>query len=587
MFGTLKPHKCTLEKSHEQNHWRFYCGLCKSLGDEYGQAHRALVNFDAVFIGIVADGFLEEGASEGSCRCPLNPLNIRPTMTRQSPAMKFASSMQLLLSDQWLADRGMDGRAWARASRRWFRPALQKARRNLAELGLSMAQLEGFERAQKRVERLGETTLDQAAEPSARALGYVFRQVAALPGALPQLAHESAQARLNAFGRSLGRVIYFTDALEDLEKDLKKGEFNPCLQRMQSDGSLRASKIKIQDCHDALAEDLKSLRATVDALPWRRHKALVQNILCDSLARQSEQATKKLKDFLCRPGHAQFLANESPSRSALNLGSFLCKSESRVMTVSASDSSEKEEPPSKFELVEDIPEEEKRGDAGKGGPGKPGSGGNKGRSGGGKRPPGDDDDFKGDHDDGFEEEGDDASKRSFPSRNFCLGTGIGFLIGVLPAVGRAIERFRRGRAGSEKLEDPKIVCFENVDCREPKCFETCCTSMTVECTSCCKTPCKDCSDSWKGCGDGCSACGKGCSDCGSGCDSCGKSSDSCGNGCDSCGKGCGDCSSCCGSSGSKGCGDCGQCDCGTCCKAQYEPGFESPIIDNIGSCSPF
>lgn len=604
MFGTLKPHKCTLDKANDQNHWRFYCGLCKSLGDDYSQAHRALVNFDAVFIGIVADGLLEMGADHDSCRCPINPLAIRPTMTRRSPAMQFATSMQMLLSDQWLADRGMDGRSWARASRRWFRPALQKARKTLASLGLSMAQLEGFERVQKRVEVIGQTSLFEAAEPTARALGYVFRQVAALPGAMPQLAHEEMQAQLNLFGRSLGRVIYLTDALDDLEKDLKKKEFNPCLQWNVGDGSLRASKMKIQDCHDALTKDFDQLNRAVEALPWQRHKSLVKNILCDQLVRSSQQASKKLQAWICRPDQNQFFSGESPSKSVLNLGSFLCQLSKPSPTqcerpletppaLTLPVFSQGERDGGKFELIDDGP-----GDHGKDKqpPGKGGStgAGGAGKGGGkGKKPPSDDpEDFDDFDDDEAEfhrapkrsdkEDEKPAEKRSFPSRGFCFGTTVGFFLGVVPAALAALKTLKKS-GDSSGPDDPKIRCFSDSDCQDWSCVEKCCSTSLTECSTCCTAPCKDCQDSTQGCGDVCSGCGKGCNQCGNGCDSCGKGCDGCGSGCDSCGKGCGDCSGCCNSGGN----GCGQCDCGTCCKAQYDPGFQSPIIDNMGSCSPF
>ncbi|MDF1662999.1 MAG: DUF5685 family protein [Planctomycetota bacterium] len=607
MFGTLKPHKCTLDKDNDQNHWRFYCGLCKSLGDDYSQAHRALVNFDAVFIGIVADGLLENGAEHDSCRCPINPLAMRPTMTRQSPAMKFATSMQMLLSDQWLADRGMDGRSWARASRRWFRPALQKARRTLANLGLSMAQLEGFERVQKRVEVIGKTSLSEAAEPTARALGYVFRQVAALPGAVPQLAHETMQSQLNLFGRSLGRVIYLTDAIDDLEKDLKNKEFNPCLQKSEYDGSLKASKMKIQDCHDALARDFDNLNRAVDALPWRRHKALIKNILCDQLVQSSQQASKKLQAWICKPDQNQLFTADSPSKSVLSLSSFLCKisnSSSRQPPESRDSRRTKilpifnqgEKEASKFELIEDG--HSHSGPDDKQGPNNIGAGdkGGSNKGGGGQKPPNDDDpDFEEFDDDetefhpspkrkGEDEQDEKNERRSFPSRGFCFGTTIGFFLGVVPAAIAALKAWNRSGSDTGSPRDPRITCFENGSCQGPSCIEQCWSSSMTECSTCCSAPCKDCQESFSGCGDACSGCGKGCGDCGSGCDSCGKSCNGCGSGCDSCGKGCGDCGSCCSSSGSNGCG---QCDCGTCCKAQYDPGFHNPIIDNVGSCSPF
>ena len=105
MFGTLKPHACRLGCDRAHEYQQFYCGLCKSLGDHFGTLTRALLNYDAVFLALVADGLVETAAATDRCRCPLLPVTFRPTVSPDSPAMRYAAAMQMLLSDQWLADR--------------------------------------------------------------------------------------------------------------------------------------------------------------------------------------------------------------------------------------------------------------------------------------------------------------------------------------------------------------------------------------------------------------------------------------------------------------------------------------------------
>src|SRR4051794_7783463 len=170
MFGTLKPHTCRMGCSPRQEYASFYCGLCKSLGDHFGQLTRAMLNYDAVFLALVADGLVEEGAGPDRCRCPILPVTFRPTVRPDSPAMRYAAAMQILLSDQWLADRALDGRRVARAARPLLSAKVVRAREILADLGVSLADLDGFEERQKRVEVIGETGPRDAAEPTAAAL---------------------------------------------------------------------------------------------------------------------------------------------------------------------------------------------------------------------------------------------------------------------------------------------------------------------------------------------------------------------------------------------------------------------------------
>ena len=71
MFGTLKPHHCSLSKEQQTQHMRYYCGLCQILGHHSGQIYRALVSHDTVFLAILFDALVEQPATESQCRCPI------------------------------------------------------------------------------------------------------------------------------------------------------------------------------------------------------------------------------------------------------------------------------------------------------------------------------------------------------------------------------------------------------------------------------------------------------------------------------------------------------------------------------------
>jgi hypothetical protein len=183
MFGTLKPHTCRLGCDRRRAYETFYCGLCKSLGDHFGTLTRALLNYDAVFLALVADGLMEEPAAPDRCRCPIMPVTFRPTVRPDSPAMRYAAAMQMLLADQWLADRAEDGKRAAKAARPLLGGKVEAARAILADLGISLADLDGFEREQAAREVPGVTGPREAAEPTASALARVFSRMALLPGA--------------------------------------------------------------------------------------------------------------------------------------------------------------------------------------------------------------------------------------------------------------------------------------------------------------------------------------------------------------------------------------------------------------------
>jgi hypothetical protein len=311
MFGTLKPHACQLGCDRKQAYGTFYCGLCKSLGDNFGQLSRAMLNYDAVFLALVADGLVAEGATPDRCRCPLLPVTFRPTVAPDSPAMRYAAAMQILLSDQWLADRAGDGgRALsvsgvARTARPLLSGKVETARTILAELGISLADLEGFEQLQQRAEVPGQTGPREAAEPTAAALSRVFDRMALLPGVPEEGRTPAARQALTAFGRRLGSAIYLIDALDDLEKDHAGAAFNPCLVAGPL-GPLapQVSWPRVEMAWTLLHDDLAALRELASTLPLRRHRDLVHSVVAVEMRGLAYAAAKRAHAY-ARAEHAR------------------------------------------------------------------------------------------------------------------------------------------------------------------------------------------------------------------------------------------------------------------------------------------
>jgi hypothetical protein len=305
VFGTLKPHTCRLGCDRAHEYQQFYCGLCKSLGDSFGTLTRALLNYDAVFLALVADGLVETAAAPDRCRCPLLPVTFRPTVRPDSPAMRYAAAMQMLLSDQWLADRAEDGRRVAQAARPLLSGKVEAARAILAELGISLDDLEGFEHRQARCEIPGVTAPREAAEPTASALAVVFERMALLPGVPAETRLPEARAALAAFGRHLGSVIYLIDALDDLEKDHLGGAFNPCLARPRRGGDLRVSWPRVEAAWGLLHDALAALLSLVETLPLRRHRELVRNVVAAELPRLARAAAARAHAYARTEERAQ------------------------------------------------------------------------------------------------------------------------------------------------------------------------------------------------------------------------------------------------------------------------------------------
>ncbi|MCA9682954.1 MAG: Hsp70 family protein [Myxococcales bacterium] len=123
---------------------------------------------------MLVDGLQARPGAEDRCRCPMLPVVHRPTIGPDAVAMRYAAAVQMLLADQWLADRAIDGGRIARLARPALDGATTRARATLSELGSDLAELIGFEDRQAATEQLGATGPLEAAEPTAAALAYGF-----------------------------------------------------------------------------------------------------------------------------------------------------------------------------------------------------------------------------------------------------------------------------------------------------------------------------------------------------------------------------------------------------------------------------
>ena len=77
---------------------------------------------------------------------------------------------------------------------------------------------------------------------------------------------------LRRAGEHLGRFIYLLDALEDLEKDSRRGSYNP-LAGILAEGATR------EEVLDILVNQMSSCAGELDKLPLVQDAGILKNIL--------------------------------------------------------------------------------------------------------------------------------------------------------------------------------------------------------------------------------------------------------------------------------------------------------------------
>lgn len=216
MFGYVVADQNSLTPDQLERYRSCYCGLCRSIGTQFGTLPRLALNYDVTFLLLLLNALYEPEETAAVGRCAIHPLHPRPFWTSEVTAYCAAVTVALACRkcmDDWSDDRRAD-------------------RLLLAKLyGRSAA---GFASAYPRQDRAIESTMEQLRcyegqnlqDPDACANAF-----GDLMGELFVLHQDRWTPVLHSMGQALGRFIFLLDAVCDLEADLKKGRYNPLKEK--------------------------------------------------------------------------------------------------------------------------------------------------------------------------------------------------------------------------------------------------------------------------------------------------------------------------------------------------------------------
>jgi len=225
MLGYVKCEEGELLVKHQRLYRAVYCGLCHSIRVTGMRALLPFHNYDFVFLALFRMLVTDEKLSLERDRCFLHPFRKGKQRLRHNPTMAYTAFAALVLTAEKMRDDLLDSDTsfFRRCLIRFTLPHLLRARRRyekkepwLKELSAKTASIlaEGRELEKEGAE------LDALCDNFARCLALLFSF--GLRGKEERL--------LSGMGDLLGRYLYTLDALDDREKDLKSGAFNPLLR---------------------------------------------------------------------------------------------------------------------------------------------------------------------------------------------------------------------------------------------------------------------------------------------------------------------------------------------------------------------
>ena len=212
MFGYVTVYKDEL-KIKDYNRYRgYYCGVCRSLKNGYGMVGRMTLTYDMTFLAILLSALYEDDTKMQPKRCVTHPIKKHPEISNRYT--DYAAGMNILLSyyklkDNWDDERSIKSNAAAGMLKRAFKKACKKYPEQAKAV-------QEYIRKQHECEKGNVTDIDEVSFCTGEVLGRIF-----------DMNKDEWSDNLYHMGFFLGKFIYVMDAYDDLEKDLKKNNYNP------------------------------------------------------------------------------------------------------------------------------------------------------------------------------------------------------------------------------------------------------------------------------------------------------------------------------------------------------------------------
>ena len=257
MFGYVNINKEELSPEAFQRYRAFYCGLCSRLQALHGVKGRCTLSYDMTFLTLLLTSLYEPECSRGTLRCPIHPTKPHPficnTYTDYAADMSLELAYRKLLDD-WDDDHNRSSLMLANSLKKKHEEVSQCYPRQAAALHLCLSRL-----------RQGE--LEGSQDPDAMSSHF-----GAMMAELLNFKRDEWSEPLQQMGMALGKFIYLMDAYADLEKDLKKGRYNPLKE-------LAKKPDYEENCREVLTLLMSQCAAAFERLPILENADILRNIL--------------------------------------------------------------------------------------------------------------------------------------------------------------------------------------------------------------------------------------------------------------------------------------------------------------------
>lgn len=274
MFGYIGPDTPYLFIKDETLYKALYCGVCRGISKECGLMARTALSYDIAFMSALMHNICGQDVEIERRRCPVHPIKRR-NMAAVDDITRMLACVNTALAYHKLCDDKRDGDARGVLRflySRGYKKVLKKCPRIAEIISEQMEQ-------QTTLERDGCAIIDMACEPTAQMMKGLSQQVLG----------ERATENTSALAYAIGKWIYLIDALDDYDKDVKKGRYNVLFNAYGAPDKATAvseNQAELVFIFDSLFADM---RLNLSAIKFNFNHDLTDNIILRGIPLKSRQ----------------------------------------------------------------------------------------------------------------------------------------------------------------------------------------------------------------------------------------------------------------------------------------------------------
>ena len=293
MLGYVRAYKPDMKMKDYELYKGIYCSLCRALGRNYSPLAQLFLSYDFALACVIRLAAAEKGCGFSPKRCPYNPAK-KCMICGSKEVFDFCAHAVIITVYYKVLDNLHDKGFFSKLAAALVFPAVALMHKKAARLAPEAEKaVADAMKLQAETEAEKSPSIDRAAHPSAQALATLF--ALGFDG-------ETKEA-LSKIGYMTGRFVYILDAADDLEKDMKKGGFNPfCNEDISTPEGRKNFAEKVRGMLNLTQSNaLESL----DTLEVKRFYDIMDNILLEGLSNCAEKVlakygekTEKSKEYI-------------------------------------------------------------------------------------------------------------------------------------------------------------------------------------------------------------------------------------------------------------------------------------------------